>query len=501
MDTKKVVAVIALLAVLSTVAFAVADSTDSSASGKEGEGSGDGISVDYHTASTGEGVMDVTLSNASDEVIVIVDGTSYRVPVTGNVASIVLDRPLDKDTYTVSVNDKLGKPIASCDNLVVYDYYDVTLKPGDGTGTDIKEQVKETVGTYTLPECSFTAPTDKVFDAWSVGGETKAAGSTIAVTADVTVTALWKEIVHVTGVTLDITSLTLKVGDYKALTATVSPANADTKTVTWKSSSDSVTVSANGVVKAIKEGTATITVTTEDGNKTATCAVTVTAAPTPPTPPTPTVIPVTGVTLDKATAAMDVGETETLRATVSPSNATDKTVIWKSSNESVATVSTNGVVTALKAGTTTITVTTNDGNKTATCAVTVTAAPGPTVPVTGVILDKETATAEVGKTVTLTATISPSNATNKAVTWRSSDSSVATVSANGVVTAIKEGTATITVTTSDGGKVDTCVMTVTEPEPQPENGDGDDNTLLYIVIAIIVVIVVIGVVVYFVKFR
>lgn len=168
-------------------------------------------------------------------------------------------------------------------------------------------------------------------------------------------------------------------------------------------------------------------------------------------------VAVTEVTVNEQTLALVEGESKTLTATVTPDNATDKAVSWSSSDKEVATVAPNGVVTAVKAGTATITVTTHDGGKTATCAVTVTAA---TVSVTGVALGEETLTLKKGTDHTLVATVAPENATDKAVTWTSSDDEVATVSESGVVTALKEGTTTVTATTHDGGKTSTCAVTV-----------------------------------------
>ena len=165
-------------------------------------------------------------------------------------------------------------------------------------------------------------------------------------------------------------------------------------------------------------------------------------------------IAVTGVTLTPATATKNVGGTQQLTATVAPSNATNKTVTWSTSNGSVATVNSTGLVTAVAAGTATITVTTQDGGKTDVSVITV------TVPVTGVTLSPATATKNVGGTQQLTATVAPSNATNKTVTWSTSNGSVATVNSTGLVTAIAAGTATITATTQDGGKTDTSVITV-----------------------------------------
>ncbi len=186
------------------------------------------------------------------------------------------------------------------------------------------------------------------------------------------------------------------------------------------------------------------------------------------TPPTPSTVAVTGVTLNKTTTSLTIGQTETLTATVAPANATDQTVTWSSSNTAVATVA-NGVVTAVAAGTANITVTTTDGSKTATCAVTVTTGTTPppaTVAVTGVTLNKTTTSLTVGQTETLTATVAPANATDQTVTWSSSNTAVATV-ANGVVTAVAAGTANITVTTTDGNKTATCAVTVTAPSTEP----------------------------------
>jgi formylglycine-generating enzyme required for sulfatase activity len=167
--------------------------------------------------------------------------------------------------------------------------------------------------------------------------------------------------VSVTGVTLNKTGTSLTVGGTETLTATVAPANAANKTVTWSSSNTATATVNNGIVTAVAAGTANITVKTEDGGFTAACSVTVISAS----------VPATGVTLNKTTASLTVGGTETLTATVAPANATNKIVTWESSNTAVATVS-GGMVTAVSAGTADITVTTADGGFTATCSVTVT---------------------------------------------------------------------------------------------------------------------------------
>ncbi len=166
---------------------------------------------------------------------------------------------------------------------------------------------------------------------------------------------------------------------------------------------------------------------------------------------------VTEVKLDKDSLTLDVGGSENLAATITPSNATNKNVTWSSDNQNVATVE-NGKVTAVGAGKATITVTTEDGNKTATCAVTVNP-----ISVTGVTLDQSALPISVGGSAELKANVTPENATNKTVTWSSDNTAVATVDASGKVTAVAPGTATITVTTADGGKTANCTVTVTQP--------------------------------------
>ena len=173
-------------------------------------------------------------------------------------------------------------------------------------------------------------------------------------------------------------------------------------------------------------------------------------------------VPVTGVTVSPTTKEIAIGEVAQLSATVAPEGASVKTVTWSSSDTSVATVDTSGKVTGVAAGTATITVTTTDGSFTASCEVTVSA-----VAVTGVLLDKTSTTVETSKTKQLTATITPANATNKNVSWSSSNDAVATVDEDGVITGVAEGTATITVTTEDGNKTATCSVTVTQRIVRP----------------------------------
>ena len=175
-------------------------------------------------------------------------------------------------------------------------------------------------------------------------------------------------------------------------------------------------------------------------------------------PPPPEAVAVTGVSLSQSRLALAIDESVALTATVSPENATNKNISWSSSDETVATVDTNGLVKAQKAGTATITVKTEDGEKTAACSVAV----KPVISVTGVKLNYTQIYGDHGESFILTATVEPSNASNKTVTWTTSNGSIATVD-NGIVTMTGSTVwknATITCTTADGSKTATCTVTV-----------------------------------------
>ena len=175
----------------------------------------------------------------------------------------------------------------------------------------------------------------------------------------------------------------------------------------------------------------------------------------------PTVIRVQSVTLSNNSLSLNIGNKTTLTANIYPSNATNKNVTWSSNNQNVITVSSNGEITAVNSGNATITVTTEDGGYTATCSVTVASS---VINVTGVTLNQTNISANtIGGIYNLVATVNPSNATNKNVTWSTNNSSVASVN-NGAVTINGEGNATITVTTEDGGYTATCIFTVSISE-------------------------------------
>ena len=164
-------------------------------------------------------------------------------------------------------------------------------------------------------------------------------------------------------------------------------------------------------------------------------------------------VKVSGISLDRSSISVSIGSSEQLNASVKPENAQNKTVHWESSNPAVASVSA-GLVNAKSKGTAIITARTDDGGYTATCTVTV------SQPVTGISLNQSSISIIKGKTYQLSASIQPSGASNRNVTWSSSNSNIATVSSSGKVSAKAAGTATISVTTKDGSKTAKCTVTV-----------------------------------------
>ncbi len=227
--------------------------------------------------------------------------------------------------------------------------------------------------------------------------------------------------VEVSSISLNTATIEMVEGETFSLVATVLPKDAEYDGVTWASSNASVASVNSGTVSAVKEGTATITASA--GGKSAICSVKVSSK----------IVAVTSITLDKTSLSMQVGETELITAMVSPDNATDKTVEWGSSDVAVATVA-DGIITAKKSGEATITA--KSGSCIAECKVTI------TVSTESVTLDKTSLSLAIGESATLTVTVKPDDATDKTVTWSSSDESVARVD-NGKVTAVNAGQAKI----------------------------------------------------------
>ena len=229
--------------------------------------------------------------------------------------------------------------------------------------------------------------------------------------------------------------IVINKGSSRLLPYSLNPAGTTDSNISWKSSNTKVaTVSKDGVVKALSNGVAVITVTSKVcGSDYVRIEVRT---------------PVSGITLNRANASLFKGKTFRLKAAVAPASASNKAVVWKSSNTKVVTVDSNGKLTAIGRGTATVSCTAKDGSKKrATCRVTV------KIPVSKITLNRASATMTKGKVFQLKAAITPSTADNKAVTWKSSNTKVVTVDSTGKMSGIGKGTAVVTCTAKDGSGV------------------------------------------------
>ena len=309
----------------------------------------------------------------------------------------------------------------------------------DENGKDITEEVNWTIADNSIIDFI----EDGNIKGYKPGTTTlTATKDNISSTVTITVKEILPEIISLSN-----NSVSIEVNQTINLTATISPENTTDKTLTWTSDNEKIaTVDKNGLVTAKTKGTTIITVSTNNG-LIAKCEVAVYD---------PIILAKT-ITLNKTSISIEKTFSSQLQATITPENTTNKSLSWKSSNEEVATVDENGLITAKKEGSATITVSTNNG-LTASCEVTVY---DPIVLAEKITLDKTYLSTTIGKNEQLTATISPENTVDKTLTWKSSNEEVATVDENGSVTAKKEGTTTIIVSTNNGLTA-SCIFEVNE---------------------------------------
>lgn len=359
---------------------------------------------------------------------------------TVTITCTSVDNPMAKKTCKVTVKVKTTGVELNAASVKKYQYKTYQLKatvlPSDATNKKV----------------TWTSSNTKVATVDSNGKVTFKKAGTAYITCTTNnsgCTAKCKIVVidaiEAKSIKLNKTKLSLVDGDTYTLQVTTNPTDATYQTFKWSSSDTKIAkVNSKGKITAVNPGTATIICTTKDTGKTAKCVVTVKEA-------TPT-----KVTLNKTKVTVGYNATYQLKATVSPSNASNKKVTWKSSDPSIVYVNSKGVVQGMTPGkSAVITCTTVEGKKVAKCTVTV-----GTVKVTGVKLNNSSVTLSGAQTYTLKATVSPSNAGNKSVTWTSSNTKVVKVSSNGVLTPVSTGTATITCKTKDGGYTAKCTVQV-----------------------------------------
>jgi uncharacterized protein YjdB len=247
--------------------------------------------------------------------------------------------------------------------------------------------------------------------------------------------------ISVTGIVVNNSTISVNVSATSQILATIAPFNATNQSVTWSSSNTSVATVVNGLITGVSTGTSTVSVTTIDGSYTANVSVTV-------------VIGVSSVSVAPTSILLHPTQTYQIVETVLPSNAPNKNVSWSTNRPTVATVTSSGLIQAIGNGTATITVRTQYGNKTATVSVTVTTL------VTSVRVNVTSITLRPNITRQITATVLPSTASNKAITWSSNNTNVATVNSQGLIRGLRVGNATITVRTLDGNRTATVSVRV-----------------------------------------
>ncbi|MFL5606534.1 MAG: beta strand repeat-containing protein, partial [Gemmatimonadaceae bacterium] len=402
-------------------------------------------------------VLSATVKDANGAVVAVQPTWTSSNPLVAAVSSTGLLTAVAPGSATITASAG-GKSGAASVVVTLVPVVSVAVEPPSasviaGQTTTLVATVRDANGavvtdrpvTWTSSNTTVaTVSATGVVTAVTPGGATITATSeSKSGSATVTVTP-----VPVSSVTVAPATKSLVVGTTATLTATVKDANGTIVTdrpVTWSSSSPAVAaVSPAGKVTALSVGSATIAATSE--GKTGTAAVTVVP------------VPVASVAVQPATASLHVGQTASLSATVTDANGTvvtDRPVAWTSSNNAVATVSTTGIVTALAPGSATITATAEGKSGSSTVTVTL-------VPVGSVAVQPPTVSVIVGQTTPLAAVVTDANGvivTDRAVTWTSSNTSVARVSPNGVVTGVAPGTATVTATSE--GKSGSTTVTVT----------------------------------------
>ncbi len=447
--------------------------------------SGDGVDVTINggvlfasggTMDIGHGNLgtdDGTLTISGDSVVFFKNDT-FPTPTTSHTYFPIVSADANGEIYGVKLPSGWTEASGYCiDTVALLVEYD----PNGALGTkpdDVFNLFKESL-TFTAQDEGDLYRTNYHFIKWNTARDGSGTdifpGVSYRTYTDLTLYAIWNK--AMVSMELDKSSLSLTQDESYKLTATYTPSDANS-TIFWISSDNSVaSVDQSGNVKAIDEGSATITAST--GARKATCTVTVSKKS------------VSSISLNYGKQSMYVGDVFALSAVVLPEDATNKSIKWTTSDSSVAKVTSAGLVSAIGKGTCTITATADGVSDSCTVSVSLaptptpspTATPQPYVDVESVRLMLETnftAVLYVGDTMVLSANVYPSNADNSSVAWQSSNTAVATVSATGKVTAVSEGEAVITVTA--GEKTDSYRVTVkaregaagSEPTPSPENG-------------------------------
>jgi len=269
--------------------------------------------------------------------------------------------------------------------------------------------------------------------------------------------------IPITSIKMDSYKETILLNETKRLQINISPSNASNQNLIYYTSNPSiVSITPKGEITGKKVGISYITITAPGTTLNIIMSVSVSDK-----------IPLTSISLPQNIAINELS-TYTLTPTYTPSNATDKKITWKSSDETIATVSSNGLVTAKKPGTVEIRVISNDNGHVASTKITVKAI---SKELKSISLNKTSLTLEAGSEETLTVSYAPTYAENKKITWKSSDETIATISNNGLITAKKPGTVTIKAISIEGSKEAICELTVISPPIESIKFENETKTI------------------------
>lgn len=391
---------------------------------------------------------EITWSSSDEEIATIKDGVVTALK-KGNI--IITATTINNKSASCSLTIK--EVLA---NTISISPMEMELKPG-ATATLVAQIMPENTTNQLIEWSSkdhniVTVDQNGLIKALSLGTTQITAstldGSNLSAICLITVSPI-----KISSILLNPASAEGKEGEQIQINATILPEDATNKALTWSSSDESVAiVDDNGLVSLLKEGTAIITASaTDESGVAATCNISVLKP----------LVFVSSISLNASSAEGKEGDQIQINATILPEGATNKTIKWESSDETVATVDDNGLVSLLKEGTTTITASATDGSEvTAACNISVLK---PEVLVSSILLNPLAAEGEEGEKIQINAEVLPEDATNKTISWGSSDENVASVDGTGLISLLKKGTAIITASATDESGVSAeCAVVVTE---------------------------------------
>lgn len=416
-------------------------------------------SLTYTTSPKNATEINVSFSS-SDSSVATVDskGVITGVKEGSAIITAVSSNGLVKDTTYVTVYKKGASTISNGESIKTDNYpksislKETSLDLSIGSTGQLQAEVSPDNSTKSISWSSSnssvaTVDSNGLVKAIGVGEATIVAKTINNLTATCKVT-VGNYSLNVKSILITTNYAVLPVNSTKQLFVAFTPSNASNKSISWSSSNSSVaTVDASGNVKAISPGSAIITAKSKDGGYTDTTTIEVVNYDN--------IVEEKTIAFALSNYSIGVNQTITLNPIITPSNATFKSVLFSSSNNSVATVDENGVIKGIKEGTAIITVITKRNNLKASTTVKVSL-----IAATGVSLNKTNVSLKVNETFTLVPEVIPSNASYKTVKYVSDNPGVASVDQNGIITAKSRGTATISVTPTSGGNSSTCIVLV-----------------------------------------